>query len=215
MSLTAGLSSGSSANPYQTLANQHAAGLANIESNLLPGSGLTQQQQAPLLMAVAIAIADYNYWIAAITDTGNNWYTMNYFNPDISSNRTSLPFWLQASIRGALSGANKAITYGQIDPPKIIGVDIVSSLTSGLAVGTSKVLFKILPTVNVSNAGWFTTFFENLECADAGVAVAEAATAGTANPLTGAIAGGVVYAICVNTKDKSTPTTLPYPTIRD
>lgn len=120
-------------------------------------SNMTMAEKVPLYMAVAVGVNNYAYWLTEIRNTSSNFYTFGYFNNREWSNTAALPYWVAAAIHGTLSGANKARTYGLVDPQKIIGVDIVTALWAGLAVGVGKVMFKFLPRLssnsNVSGCG--------------------------------------------------------------
>jgi hypothetical protein len=118
--------------------------ILDIEDNISK-SGLTAEQQVPLLFATAVGIRDYNYWLGRINTPVNNWYTNGYFDPNLNVNLSNLPYWVQASMQGTLTGANKAKSYGLIDPPRVIGVDMVTALSGGIGVAAGKVIYKWVP----------------------------------------------------------------------
>lgn len=138
-------------------------GLFNVPSNSLPSflidlndniikSELSKQEQIPLLISTAIAGSNYGYWLDQINTPTSSWYVNNYFDSNSYVNFLNLPHWVAACVIGTLSSANLAANYGQIDPPRIIGVDIVSALTGSLGLGLGKVMFdysqKIVSSAN-------------------------------------------------------------------
>lgn len=104
-------------------------------------SGMSFQQQAPLLFAADIGRSNYLYWMTEIDNPASKWYTCGYFNAEMYANRAAVPKWVLACIQATLWGANKAKIYGMIDPPRIIGIDLVSALTASLTVAAGKVMF--------------------------------------------------------------------------
>jgi hypothetical protein len=124
--------------------------ILDVEDNITK-SGLSGEEQIPLLLATAVGIQDYAYWLTRINTPVNNWYTKGYFDPNINVNLSNLPYWVQASMQGTLTGANKAKTYGLIDPPRIAGVNMVTALTSGISVVAGKVIYKWMPRVKQIN----------------------------------------------------------------
>ena len=121
--------------------------LGNIENNI-PKAGLNVREQSPLFMAVQIGKASYDYWVAVIATPGS-W--ANFISATASTNRTMLTDWVAASIEGSLLGGGLASSYGLIDPPRITGIDIVSSLTSAIGIAAGKVVFKWIPEVEPNN----------------------------------------------------------------
>lgn len=108
-------------------------------------SGMSTMEKVPVFMAIAVAITDYQYWLDILTTHGN-WST--YLNSEYAVNYANLPYWVQAAAFGTLCCANKASTYGLIDPPPVIGVDMVSALTGSLTVVSAKVTLNILPRIS-------------------------------------------------------------------
>lgn len=113
-------------------------------------SGMSKQDQIPLLICNSIAVAELSYWIERINDSGCSWYTEGYFNSEPYVNYANLPHWISACLIGTLSSANMAYNYGQIDPPKIIGVDIVSALMASVALSAGTVMFGWTPKIIAS-----------------------------------------------------------------
>ncbi len=132
--------------------------IADIEDNISK-SGLPLAQQVPLLMATAIGQAAYTYWNDQVNDDSTGkWYPdppvtggAGYFNANPYANHANIPYWVQAAMIGGLASANKARTYGQLDPPKVIGVDMVSALIGALGVTAGKVMFGWIPRVQVNS----------------------------------------------------------------
>jgi len=111
-------------------------------------SGMSTMEKVPVFMAIAVAFADYQYWLDILTTPGN-WST--YLDSNYAVNYANLPYWVQAASFGTLSCANKARTYGLIDPPPVVGVDMVSALTGSLTVVAAKVIENILPRISSSS----------------------------------------------------------------
>jgi hypothetical protein len=125
--------------------------IADLEDNINKSS-LSLEDQVPLFIATSVATNSYNYWLAAVASPGN-WASKGYFNSNAYVNYANIPYWVEAAVQATLTGGNKAATYGQIDPPRIIGVDLVSALASGLTVSAGKVLFRWIPKVQPIMAG--------------------------------------------------------------
>lgn len=121
----------------------------DFQENVLK-SNLSKQQQIPLLIAEAIVKASYLYWKQEIENPSSAWYSNGYFESSEYKNYLNLPHWLDATTVGVLTSANMAHTYGQLDPPRIIGVDIVSALTASLGLSAGVVMFKWLPKIHTS-----------------------------------------------------------------
>lgn len=131
--------------------------ILDVEDNITK-SDLAFEEQIPLLMATAVGYSDVNYWLAQIAIADSAWYTRNYFSPQQYVNRSSLPYWSQAAIIGTLMGADKAKTYGLLDPPKIAGVDIVTAIMASIGVAAGKVMFGWIPRLQSVPAGAEETF---------------------------------------------------------
>lgn len=108
-------------------------------------SGMSTMEKVPVFMAIAVAISDYQYWLDILTTPGN-W--SSFLNSDYAINYANLPYWVQAASFGTLACANKAKTYGLIDPPPVMGVDMVSALTGSLTVVAAKVTTNIIPRIS-------------------------------------------------------------------
>ncbi len=113
-------------------------------------SGMSTAEEVPLFMATAVAAFNYDYWVSAIASPGN-WSP--YFNADAAINYANIPHWVYAAIFGTLASANHARTYGLIDPPPVIGVDMVSAIAGSLAMGAGKVIEKFLPRLGTGMSG--------------------------------------------------------------
>ncbi len=120
--------------------------ILDFEDNIAK-SGLPWEDQAPLLLATEIGIKSHSYWTTKVNTPANNWYTQGFFDSNAYVNYANIPHWVNASIWGVLVVGDLAKTYGLFDPPRIIGIDILSALTGGLAVSSGKVLFNWTPTV--------------------------------------------------------------------
>lgn len=130
--------------------------LENIENNI-PKSGFGFREQSPLFLAVAIGKASYNYWLGKISTPGN-W--ASFFNATASTNRTMLAEWVAAGIEGSLLGGGQASTYGLIDPPRITGIDLVTSLSSAIGIAAGKVIFKWIPEIEVGRNQYVKDVFQ-------------------------------------------------------
>jgi hypothetical protein len=132
--------------------NEH---IADVEDNISK-SGLTTEEQIPLLMATAVGAANYDFWFSKIiAGGGNRWYDTNYFNSNAYVNYANLPYMVAASMLGTLSSANKAKSYGLIDPPRIVGVDMVSALTAGIGITAGVTMFKWIARIQSEAKGGF------------------------------------------------------------
>ena len=117
--------------------------LLDIEDNISK-SGLSLEEQTPLLLAIESGKTIYSYWVDKITTPGD-WAP--FFLPAAAGNYVNIPFWLAACMNGALIGAN-ATQKGLIAPTTdIVSVNIISSLIGALAIGGGKVIFKWIPRI--------------------------------------------------------------------
>ena len=123
--------------------------LLDIEDNI-PKSGLSIQEQVPLFQATAVGKAGYSYWLGkAATPAG--WTP--YLDSNVNTNRTMVPEWTAACMEGVLLSAGLANTYGLVDPPRIIGIDTISALTSAIGIAAWKVIFRNIPELHLASLG--------------------------------------------------------------
>ncbi len=121
--------------------------IADIEDNISKSS-LCQKGKMPLFFATSIGLANYNYWMAAIADTGSDWQT--YFNSNAAVNIANVPNWVSAAIQATLYFCFKGSYFtGEGEPPKMAGPDFVTALTASLAVGAGKVIYGWVPKINL------------------------------------------------------------------
>jgi len=110
----------------------------DIENNI-PETGLSLDQQMPLLLGAVVAKNIYEYWIGKVATPGT-W--AQFFQPQAGLNYANIPFWSVACIEGALIGASGS-DRGLIAPTtEIVSTEIVSALIGALAIGAGKVIFK-------------------------------------------------------------------------
>jgi hypothetical protein len=115
--------------------------IEEVENNIV-NADLDFEEQVPILIAIAIGKSAYNYWLGEVNNAASNWYTKNYFSPDVYVNYANIPYMVKTAMLGALSMDNKGKTYGLIDPPRVVGVDIVSAMTASIILSCGKVMFK-------------------------------------------------------------------------
>lgn len=118
--------------------------IKNMQNNF-EQSGMSIEEQTPLQMALMIGVRNVYYWQSALVNPASNWYSEGYFSDKDYVNAADVKYWVLAALHGVFTGANKAKSYGLIDPPRIIGIDMVSALTASLGASVAKVMFKILP----------------------------------------------------------------------
>jgi hypothetical protein len=119
--------------------------ILDYEENIIK-SGLSWETQAPLLLATEIGKTGYEYWLNAVNNASSNWYLEGFFNANAYVNYANIPHFVNAGVWGALGVGNLAKEYGLIDPPRIIGVDVLSALIGALSVTSGKVIFNWTPT---------------------------------------------------------------------
>jgi hypothetical protein len=123
--------------------------LADAEDNV-GKSGMSADEQTPLLLSLAYGSAAFDYWVAAVDKPGS-W--KSFFNPNPAINYANVPFWTQAAIEGGLIGYN-ASPRGLIAPTMdIVSTELISSLLGALAIGAGKVAFNWLPLITFGFGG--------------------------------------------------------------
>lgn len=121
--------------------------LLDIEDNITKDD-MPIAAQTPLLLATIQATHVYAYWNTKIATPGT-WAP--FFQTPAALNYANIPHWLVACVEGALIGA-QATPRGLIQPTtEIVGVNIISALIGGLAIGAGKVIFKFVPRVQPAN----------------------------------------------------------------
>lgn len=116
---------------------------ADIENNI-PETGLTVDEQMPLLLGSVVAKTIYEYWIAIVAKPGK-WAP--FFQKETAINYANIPTWVVACIEGTFIGASSS-DRGLIAPTTdIVSTEIVSSLIGALVIGSGKVIFKWLPKI--------------------------------------------------------------------
>ncbi len=97
-------------------------------------SGLTFEEEAPLIMAAASAISDHEYWMAQLANPGSASWVV-YLNTDPAINYMHVAGWVEAAFQGAL------LSYGMIKPPQIQFADMLSSMVGSVGLAAGKVVF--------------------------------------------------------------------------
>ncbi len=120
--------------------------ILDVEDNVTK-SGLSVEEQIPLMMATAVGKANYDYLMTAVATPANIWYTNGYFNAKDFANRASLPYWVQSAMMATLNNASKAKSYGLIDPPQIAGVDMITTVAASVGVCCAKIMLKLIPRI--------------------------------------------------------------------
>jgi hypothetical protein len=116
---------------------------AGVENNISE-TGLSTDEQAPLLLTSEVAKTLYPYWVSKVAAPGK-W--SQFFQPQASFNYANIPFWTVAGIEGAAIGAS-ASDKGLIAPTTdIVSVEIISALIGALAIGAGKIIFRWVPRI--------------------------------------------------------------------
>jgi len=115
--------------------------IRNIEENIAT-SGMSSEQQAPLLMATSLGKASYEYF--------RDGMLISPWNTYLSERGTGfLPFLISATMEGALLGAKlmglKTTKLGTIS---LAGMNAISSLSAALMLAAGKVIFNWQPRVS-------------------------------------------------------------------
>jgi hypothetical protein len=119
--------------------------IADIEDNITK-SGLSVEEQTPLLMATMIGATANTYLLNEIALGGASLW-INYFNAAQTSPTANLPFWVSIAMEGALIGA-KSTKEGMIETTEqIVTTEIISALTAALTIAAGKVIFMWIPKV--------------------------------------------------------------------
>jgi len=105
-------------------------------------SGLNATDKAPLFMAIQMGIDGFDYWKNVVSSPGG-W--SDYLNSLEAVNFQNIPYFVGAGMEGALLLANNSQVKGLIDPPKEIGVDIISALGGGVGAASGYVILKFTP----------------------------------------------------------------------
>ena len=108
--------------------------LSRVEEELVQ-SGLNFEQQTPLLLALALGRASYEYWLNQITVFAA-WGP--YLNAESFINYANLPHWVSATMVGSL------IAYGLVRPPHIGFADMFVSTVAATGLVAGKVIFNWL-----------------------------------------------------------------------
>lgn len=122
--------------------------ITDIEDNITK-SGLSLEEQQPLLMATAIGNEVYIYFLATILTppTPNPWGP--YLNTAVVSAIANLPFWVAASMQATLIGA-RTTRQGLIAPTTdIVSVEIISALAAVLTIVSGKIMNKWIPRIQL------------------------------------------------------------------
>ena len=111
--------------------------LSDVEDNIT-NSRLSLKEQAPLLMATLVGRKSYAYWISKTTTPGD-W--SGYFNANRAINFANIPYWVSASVQGALLAATR---NDNADKPQNVSIDPAHALASSLAVAASRVMLNYI-----------------------------------------------------------------------
>jgi len=129
---------------YNVPVNSIKSRLIDIETKLSESS-LTIEEKTPLFQALAIGTADYDYWIEKVENPG---LWTSFLHSNYAVNYNNIPYWVGASMEGALIYANRALPTL---PPLNTALDIISTVISGTGLVAGKVVFKWVPKVKI---GW-------------------------------------------------------------
>jgi len=120
--------------------------IANIEENIAT-SGMSSEQQAPLLMAAAVGKASFDYWMAQGEDEMSPWQP--YFQA--LGDFPYITYVVSATMDGALLGAKlmgaKTTKLGRIS---LEALNAISALSSSLLLAAGKVMLRWQPRVKQS-----------------------------------------------------------------
>jgi len=114
--------------------------IVEIENNIAT-SGLSTQEQAPLLMATALGKAGFDYWTSPEAQA-----LWTPFLAAINLGGSSNTAWLvAATMEGALLTAKRSQRSSVVDTTATIGADAVSVLTAGIGLSAAFVCFQLTP----------------------------------------------------------------------
>ncbi|CAN5143514.1 hypothetical protein BH09BAC1_BH09BAC1_07430 [soil metagenome] len=122
--------------------------LLDVQDNILK-CGLSTSEQKPLLFAVALGTAAYNYWVDKV-ETPGDWEDFLLARaPYQASQYALIPHFVAATIEGALYGAHIAALDQEgvtVDFPVVSKWSIYALVTS-LSLGSAKVIFSLVPRI--------------------------------------------------------------------
>jgi hypothetical protein len=114
--------------------------ISDIEDNITK-AGLSINQQTPYFLATVMGTESNSYWIGEIASGASPWQTP-YFDNALAGAIINVPWWVAATMEGALIGS-RLTPKGMITPTdEIISTDIISSLVAALVITAGKVIFK-------------------------------------------------------------------------
>jgi hypothetical protein len=115
--------------------------IANIEENIAT-SGMSSEQQAPLLMATAVGKASFDYWNAQGEESPWQPYL------EAIGDASYMRYMVSSTMEGALLGAKlmgaKTTKLGTIS---LDALNAISALSSSLLLAAGKVMFRWQPRV--------------------------------------------------------------------
>jgi hypothetical protein len=131
--------------------------ILDIQDNLSENN-LSVEMQTPLLLAIMIGQTCYTYWLAqiALGATGA-WFTPYFSGAQVSA-IANVPYWVAASMEGALIGA-RSTNRGMIETTtQIVSNEIIQSLIGALTIAAGKVIFLWIPRIQsngrINGPGW-------------------------------------------------------------
>ena len=139
--------------PVDTLGNR----ILDIQDNLSENN-LSVEMQTPLLLAIMIGQTCYTYWLAQIALGGGSSWNTPYFVPAKVSAIANVPYWVAASMEGALIGA-RSTSRGMIETTtQIVSNEIIQALIGALTIAAGKVIFLWIPRIQsngrLNSPGW-------------------------------------------------------------
>jgi hypothetical protein len=112
-----------------------SAYLEQVEENILR-AGLCYREQAPLLVAVALARGSAKYWLTRVQSPGP-WAAWLPANEALAYGQVN--GIVEAGVQGAL------LLYGLLQPPQLMPADVYSSFIGAAGLEAGKVVFGWVP----------------------------------------------------------------------
>lgn len=138
---------------YKSIRGNNVEGILSVLENAnseVSESGLSFVDQTPLYVAISVGKASCRYWAEIFQDENSKWN--EFIGDSIGVNVSNLPYWVTASIEGALSGFAQIQEFemGAATTLNTIGKSFatVSALLGAIGLTSGKVLFKWVKNVN-------------------------------------------------------------------
>jgi hypothetical protein len=116
-------------------------------------SDMTTSEQAPLLMALAIASEAYDYFYAEILAPDAFWVPFLNSNPAV--NFSNLSNWIIAAFRGALIGATQSMSVVPTNAAQGVGVlsNIITAVGGALTLTFGEIVFNWVQRPQLATCG--------------------------------------------------------------